>query len=590
MTALTEDDEGVVIRKLAVPMAFGIVFMIALNLVDTYFVGRLGTEELAAMSFTFPVVSLVISLAMGLGIGSTSAISRAIGNDHEKDVQRLATHALYLAGLVVAFVSVIGVLTQGPVFRALGATEEVLPLLREYMTIWFLGAVFLVVPMVGLGALRAQGDTRTPMFVMMAAATTNIILDPILIFGFGPVPALGLRGAALATIAARSVTLVVSLYVLFKRELLDLHVPTRAELFDSWKRILSVGLPAAITNILAPVATAILTGLIARSGPEAVAAYGVGSRMEGLVLIAPMAVSASLTPFVGQNWGAHREDRVARGLKIVRRFVIIWGLVAWVVLALTGRYVGRVFTDDPAVLEILEVFFIIVPASYAANGVVSVASAAFNAVDRAVRSTLLSAARSLVFAVPLASLGLVLGGNTGIFVGITVAAILAGGAAVLWMRDLVNVPDREGALPGDHELDGYDPTVVSLVGALRKRCPHLVIHADRKTALSLYEEEREIGHIHRDGRVHLHVPPGIHDALIADGWARHHDSQVDTSWVALSLSAPEEQQRAFELISAVDQVFSIRHLEPEARNRELDAIGLPDNVLAATKALWSSAA
>lgn len=118
------------------------------------------------MSFTFPVASLVMSVAMGLGIGSTSAISRAIGAGDEGERRRLATHAIFLAVLVVAAISIVGIATQRGHFRLLGATDELLPLLESYMTIWYAGAAFLVVPMVGTGALRAGGDARTPMYVI----------------------------------------------------------------------------------------------------------------------------------------------------------------------------------------------------------------------------------------------------------------------------------------------------------------------------------------------------------------------------------------------------------------------------------------
>ncbi|MEX1365216.1 MAG: MATE family efflux transporter, partial [Nannocystaceae bacterium] len=392
---LVEGPIGPILARLAVPMGLGIVFIIALNLADTYFVGQLGTDELAAMSFTFPVVTLVMSVVMGVGIGSTSALAREIGAGDEHAIRRLATHAIMLAFVIVVLVSGLGLLTQEATFRLLGAEPHILPLLSEYMTIWYLGAVFLVVPMIGMGSLRATGDTRTPMFIMMAAAIVNIALDPVFIFGAGFVPAMGLRGAAIATLIARSVTLVLALWVLRREDLLDVHVPTWAELRRSWWSILSVGLPAAVTNALAPVATAVLTWLIAREGTEAIAAYGVGSRVEGLLLIAPMALGAALTPFIGQNWGGHHLDRVGRAIVLARNFVVAWGIGAWILLALGGSVVAEVFTDDPKVVELVHIYLWIVPLSYGASGLVSVASASFNAVDKAVRSTVLSALRSL---------------------------------------------------------------------------------------------------------------------------------------------------------------------------------------------------
>jgi putative MATE family efflux protein len=288
LATLIEGDVRSALISLAVPMSLGIVFLIALNLVDTYYVGRLGTEELAAISFTFPVIMLVMSATMGLGVGTTSAIARAIGSGDTRKIRRLTTHALILGVLVVALLSGLGLLTQRMVFASLGAERHVLDLVLEYMTIWLLGAAFLVIPMLGSGAIRATGDAKTPMFIMLGAAIVNGLLDPVLIFGLGPIPAMGLRGAALATLGARLLTFIAALWVLGPRlKMLEWHLPKLAELADSWRSILSVGIPAALTNMLAPVATGVMTALIATRGSAAVAAWGVDSRLEGLVLTCP---------------------------------------------------------------------------------------------------------------------------------------------------------------------------------------------------------------------------------------------------------------------------------------------------------------
>ena len=215
---LTEGAVGRTLIKLTIPMFLAILAMVVFNLVDTAFVGRLGTEELAAISFTFPVVLVINSLAGGLGVGASAVISQAIGKGDRYRVQRLTTDSLGLSVMVgVVFVS-IGLVTIDPLFRLLGATPEVLPLIRQYMTLWYIGVIFVVIPMVGNAAIRATGDTRTPATIMMVAAGINIILDPILIFGLGFFPGLGIAGAALATVIARAITLGASLWVLVRRE------------------------------------------------------------------------------------------------------------------------------------------------------------------------------------------------------------------------------------------------------------------------------------------------------------------------------------------------------------------------------------
>lgn len=185
---LTEEPVGKTLTKLTWPMVIGILGMVTFNLADTFFVGRLGTLELAALSFTFPVVMVVSSLALGLGIGTSSVVSRAIGEGDEAKVKRLTTDSIILSFLVVGVFVVVGRLTIEPVFRMLGATPDILPLVKQYMQIWYPGMIFVVVPMVGNSAIRATGDTKTPSAIMLIAVTVNFIFDPLFIFGIGPFP------------------------------------------------------------------------------------------------------------------------------------------------------------------------------------------------------------------------------------------------------------------------------------------------------------------------------------------------------------------------------------------------------------------
>ncbi len=265
--------------KLTLPMLVGIFSMLAFNLVDTFFLGRLGTEPLAAISFTFPVVMAIGSVALGLGVGAAALVSRAIGTGDDAQVRRLTTDSLALALVIVGVFIIFGLLTLEPMFRMLGADETTLPLIRQYMVIWYPGMIFVVVPMVGNNAIRATGDTKTPSLIMLSAVMVNVVLDPILIFGLGPAPALGIQGAAIATVFARATTLVIAIWVLYFREkMITLKPPPIREALSSWGRLLYIGLPAAATNMVLPVGLGIVTAMVAVFGQEAVAGLGVASR------------------------------------------------------------------------------------------------------------------------------------------------------------------------------------------------------------------------------------------------------------------------------------------------------------------------
>ena len=432
---LTEGPVGSQLIKLTLPMVWGVFAIIAFNLVDTYFVGQLGTAQLAAMSFTFPVVMTLGSLAMGLGIGASSVIARAIGEGDMSRVQRFTTNSLTLALTAVIIFVTLGLLTIDPLFQALGAGSEVMPFVKDYMRIWYFGMVFLVVPMVGNSAIRAAGNTLTPSIIMTLSAGINIVLDPLLINGMLGFPRLELQGAALATVIARGTTLVAALLVLrFKENLLSMHVPDLEETLFCWRDILTVGLPAAASSMITPISIGVITSFLAIHGAAAVAGFGVASRIESFALIAVMALSVSIGPFVGQNWGAHQFGRVRLALNQSFLFCIGSGLLLAIALGLGARSLSAIFNQDPAVIAVSAQYLWLVPISYGAAGIIQVANAAFNAMGKPIPSIVVTVARMFVFYIPLAYIGSRLAGPTGIFVAALVSNVTVGLSTYWWSR------------------------------------------------------------------------------------------------------------------------------------------------------------
>ena len=197
--------------RLTVPTIGGMFAITVFNLTDTFFVSRLGTEPLAAMGFTFPVIMFIGSVSMGMALGAGSVLARAMGKGDHHLMNRIATDGILLSILTVLIVSTLGLLTMEPLFRFLGATEHTLPLVKDYMSIWYIGVVAFIMPPVGDSSMRALGDMKRPLIVMMVCAVFNVILDPILIFGLLGFPAMGIAGAALATILSRFAGMVTTL-------------------------------------------------------------------------------------------------------------------------------------------------------------------------------------------------------------------------------------------------------------------------------------------------------------------------------------------------------------------------------------------
>jgi putative MATE family efflux protein len=432
---LTEGPVSKSIMSLMVPMMIGMMALISYSLVDTYFIGQLGTMELAAVSFTFPVAFIVGAIAMGLGIGTSSVASRLFGSGELDQIQRITTHSAMLAIMVGGCVLILGLNTIGPLFTLLGADDTTLPLIERYMSIYYYGSFFLIVPMIGNSVLRASGDAKTPSMLMTAGALFNVILDPILIFGWGPIPRMELEGAAYATVSANALAGIVSFSVIYFRDHLirwkteDLHL-----IFDSWRRILHVGIPSLASSLVAPLTTAFITWQVAQFGQEAVAGFGVSSKVEGISLMALMALGAAATPFSGQNYGARNYARVMEGMRFAYRFSMIYGLIIAIVLFSTSSYIGGVFTDNAKAIATADMHLGLVPWSYGFLGISMISVSAFNAVGKPAPGMLVSMSRTIGIYAPLAFLLAYFLELRGVFLAAFSANIIAGLLGYFWFR------------------------------------------------------------------------------------------------------------------------------------------------------------
>lgn len=432
---LTQGPVGRHLVAMTVPVLLGIFTMMGQAFVDMWFIGRVGDRQLAALSFSFPILMVVTSVAIGLGAGTSSVVARAIGKNNHRRARRLATDSLLLAFGITATISLIGYLTIDPLFTLLGAPATMIPLIAGYMTIFYIGVPFIVVGMVGVSSMRATGDTRLPSMLMVLASIINIILDPILIFGVGPIPAMGLNGAAMAALLSRSAIFVGTLYFMRMRfEMLSFNKPEPGELKKSWADILHVGIPAAGTNAIIPITTGVITAMLARYGPETVAGFGVASRIESLTLVMFYALSAIIGPFVGQNTAAGKADRIFEALRLCTLFCLGTGLVIAASLAVGSEWLPTLFSDNPDVTSVSTLFLLIAPISYGTYGMVMVMNASFNGMGKPMPAVHISVSRMAVLYLPLAFLAEHFFGVAGIFAAYSIANVVMGMVSYAWAR------------------------------------------------------------------------------------------------------------------------------------------------------------
>ncbi|MCR9144750.1 MAG: MATE family efflux transporter [bacterium] len=437
---------------LAWPMVFGIIAILSTFLVDAYFVGLLGTQELAALSFTLPVVFIVNSLAFGLGAGAASVLSRFVGANDRESAGRVATDSLVLALIMIVCIATVGSATVRPLFQLLGADGETLNLIARYMRIWFMAVPFLVVPMMAGAMIRALGDALWPGIQMIISAIVNIVTTPLLIFGYGPVPAMHIEGAAYGTFISWICTLIIAAWLVAVRErLIVWRIPKPDVLIASWRRILRVGIPAAGARLINPLGIAIVTAILAAFGDPTVAAFGVATRIESVAMIPMMALASAIAPIAGQNWGAGKPERVLQGLRQSYTFCFGWAAALGVVLYFFGEAAAGIFTSDPVVRKEAALYLMIVPPALWGVGWVTIGSAAYNAIDRPLRGLAYALARSAVLYVPLSFAAALLAGTTAVFAAIAAANALAGivtaAHSIAWLRDAIENHGADGRLP-----------------------------------------------------------------------------------------------------------------------------------------------
>nr|WP_321276647.1 MATE family efflux transporter [uncultured Vibrio sp.] len=413
------------LRKMTVPMTVGLIAILMFNLVDTFFISLLGTQALAAISYTFPVTFAVNCITMGIGMGLSTNIGRLLGQGQSTQAARFTTHGLLLAVLLVAIASSIGFITIRPLFGFLGAADDLLPLIEQYMHVWYLTIPLLVIPMAGNSAIRATGDTKTPAKIMMLAGLINGILDPLLIFGLGPFPELGIQGAAIASAFSWLGALLGSFYLLIKREQL-LAQPQWKRLKQDWQQTLKIGTPAALSTAMTPLSGAILMMLLSSHGTAAVAAYGAAQRIESILLLVLMSLTSALTPFMAQNLGANNPQRAFAGLFISMRFAVVFQGLIFLAMVPLSIPLAALFSQEEAVKSLLWHYLLVVPFSYGFQGIVMVLVSGLNAMHKPLRAFQWSFMRLFVFTLPAAWIGSHLYDVEGLFIGVAVGNILGG--------------------------------------------------------------------------------------------------------------------------------------------------------------------
>jgi len=428
--------------SLTMPMLYALVAVMSLGLVDSYFISFLGTQELAAMGFIVPISFTMTSVSLGLGMAISSLTSKLIGANKISSAARLITDGFYLTiGVSILLSLLLGWLLD-PIFRLVGAQDETMPFITTYMNTWLVGCVFLMLTQVCSSTFRAIGDTKTSATISITFTLVNLVLDPLLIFGLGPFPELGIQGGALATVIAVGTATCMAFYHLgIKEKLLLVQLPDWPSFKVNFSQLIHIAIPAMLANAIVPITGATMTSLVAVYGTHAVAGFGVGGRIEAVSLMVVYALSATLPMFIGQNLGAGNKGRVADAIKLSFKFVFGFQLAIYALLAIFAQPIAQLFSQELDVQNVIKAFLWLIPLSYGFSAMVILTNVAMNVLGKPRIALYINLARLFLIYLPLAYAGSNLFDLKGLLIGIALGNVVAFALAFMLLKQTLNELD-----------------------------------------------------------------------------------------------------------------------------------------------------
>lgn len=438
---------------LAVPIVLANLLQTAYQLTDTYWVGRLGAEAVAAVSLSFPIIFLMISLGGGLAIAGTILVAQYYGKGDRQAVNHVAAQTVLMMCAVSVVLTIVGYLLSAPLMKLMGAEPEVLPDAVAYLQISFLGLPFLFGYFVYQSLMRGVGDVKTPMFIVLGTVLLNFVLDPLLIRGYGVMPGFGVSGAAIATIATQGLAAATGMALLFSGRY-GIHVKAGQWWLDLplIGRMFALGLPACVEQSTRALGMTIMTLLVASFGTVVVASYGIGVRILSFVIIPALGMSMATSTIVGQNMGAGKIDRAQRSAVVAATLTFAVLLAVGVLMHFAARPLAAFFIPgDEAVIAESARFIKIIALTFGCIGLQQVISGALRGAGNTFDAMVLAIVSLWMLQFPLAY---VLSKHTtlaqhGIWWALAISNTISAAIATIWF---VRGKWKQTRLVGDAQL------------------------------------------------------------------------------------------------------------------------------------------
>lgn len=436
---------GKLIMNMALPAMFGMLVIALYNIIDSLFVARISDAALTAVSLAFPIQNLTICIGVGTGIGVSSLISRRLGGAEQDKANDAARHGMFLSILNGIGFAIFGLIITPFFYNAFTGNLDVLTQAKTYTYIVTIASIFVFVGISSEKILQATGNMKTPMLQHILGAVVNIILDPILIFGLFGVPAMGVAGAAIATIIGQASSMIFSLYMLYRRPQKVCASFKGMRIKKSViKDIYSVGFPSIVMQSITSVMIVLMNGILASFTEVAVSVLGIYFKVQSFIFMPVYGISQGSLPILGYSYGAGDKERLNKGFKIAT-FISLGIMIAGMILfnLFPSQLIGA-FSSSPEMIELGSYAFRLISFSFPFASIGIIASTMFQGVGRGGFSLAVSFMRQLIFVIPLAYLLGHLVGLNAVWFAFPISEALAAVVSILlvvyvFKKDIANL-------------------------------------------------------------------------------------------------------------------------------------------------------
>lgn len=392
--------------SLALPIIAANILQSAYQLIDTFWLGRLGADAVAAVSLSFPLLFLVLSLGAGLTLAGTVMVARYQGAENQEMINFSSSQSVFLIFLTSIGLAILSYFAAEPLMKVIGAGPDIIEDSITYFKVSSVGFVFLFLFFIFQSLMRGIGNVMLPVYIVLCTVILNAVLDPLFIYGYGPIPGYGVAGAAVSSIITQAVASAIGLYILFKgKHGIKISLASMNFNMDNLKQTFNIGFPASIEQSTRALGMTMMMAIVTSFGSDIVAAYGIGARMLSFVVVPALGLGIATTSLVGQNIGALKIKRAEKAAKLSAKVAFFGFTGMGLLMFLVAEPLTAIFIpDDPQVIKDGALFIKIMSVSFGFLGLQQVMNGTFNGAGFTKASMLISIMSLWVVRFPLAYL------------------------------------------------------------------------------------------------------------------------------------------------------------------------------------------